>query len=127
MCVCVCVSLSLVKCNINPLHVQRVGIRVQTMKERKTIYDSSALKLDNVKAYLLTYLLHASTRVGAFTTAVHYPPSFACLTRAFIFIFHKSHSASSSQLFLGISLLIQDSDYSCSSNQAVLRFYFNTT
>jgi len=27
------------------------------MKERKTIYDSSALKLDNVKAYLLTYCM----------------------------------------------------------------------
>jgi hypothetical protein len=64
------------------------------------------LKLDNVKHI---YLLHGSTRDGAFTTAAHYRPSFASLIHAFIFSFHKTHSSSSSQLFLGISLFIPDS------------------
>ena len=35
VCVCACVSLILIKCNNNPLHLQWVGRRGQTKKERK--------------------------------------------------------------------------------------------
>jgi len=38
VCVCVCVSLSVIRCNNNPLHVQLVSRRGQTKKERKVIY-----------------------------------------------------------------------------------------
>jgi hypothetical protein len=69
------------------------------------MYDTSSLKLNNVK---VSYLLCGSTRVGAFTAAAHHPPLFASLMHASIFSCNKSHSTSSNQLFLGISLVIQD-------------------
>ena len=38
VCVCVCVSLNVISCNHNPLHLQLVGRRGQTKKERKVIF-----------------------------------------------------------------------------------------
>ena len=35
MCVCVRASLNVIRCNSSPLHLQRVGKRGQTKKERK--------------------------------------------------------------------------------------------
>ena len=35
MCVCVCVCLCAIRCNNDPLHLQWVGRRDQTKKERK--------------------------------------------------------------------------------------------
>jgi hypothetical protein len=77
-------------------------------RKKKKMYDSSSLKLGNAK---YTYLLCGSTRDGAFTIAAHHHPSFASLIHAFIYSWNKSHSTSSSELFLRISLVIQDSSW----------------